>query len=109
MTLVKQAIPWGLLLLVPALMATGATGFAMARKTDDALIQAKRRRMPIIGGIGLFILTPCALYLSRLAALGTFGATFYLVQLVELAAGAVNIALMTRNFRDGLRFRTRVG
>lgn len=28
---VKTAIPWGFLLLIPALMATGASGFALAR------------------------------------------------------------------------------
>ena len=63
-TAVKTAIPWGLLLLIPALALTGATGFRLAGKREDALVQAKRRRMPIIAGNGLLTLVPAAFFLA---------------------------------------------
>ena len=100
---VKTAIPWGLLLLIPALMLTGATGFRVAGKRNDAPVQAKRRRMPIIAGNGLLILVPAAYFLAWRASTGRFDEAFYAVQGIELLAGAVNLALIGLNLRDGLR------
>jgi hypothetical protein len=37
-----------------------------------------------------------------------FDALFYAVQALELAAGAVNIALLSLNMRDGLRMTGRL-
>nr|WP_298682174.1 hypothetical protein [uncultured Dongia sp.] len=105
---VKQAIPWGLLLLVPALALTGASGFSQAGASTDLRIRAKKRRMPFIAGNGLLILVPCALYLASLAGRGDFGTVFYLVQGLELAAGALNILLMSLNLRDGLHLTGRL-
>jgi hypothetical protein len=105
---VKQAIPWGFLILVPALAITGASGFRMAGPSSQPLITKKKRRMPFIAANGLFILIPAALYLAALASHGEFGARFYVVQGIELIAGAVNIALMALNIRDGLRASGRV-
>lgn len=105
---VKQAIPWGLLILIPALITTGATGFAMARTDSTPTIRAKKRRMPFIAANGLLILTPCALYLDALASRGDLGTTFVTVQAIELVAGALNITLMARNARDGLRLSGRL-
>jgi hypothetical protein len=99
---VKQAIPWGLLILVPALAITGATGFRMAGTTSNPKILRKKRRMPFIAGNGLLILVPAALYLAVLASRGEFGGVFYGVQAVELIAGAINLVLMSLNIRDGL-------
>src|SRR4051812_13681282 len=62
-TSVKQAIPWGLFVLVPALAATGATGAAMAGRSKEPALQVKRRRMVVIAGVGLLILVPSAIYL----------------------------------------------
>ncbi|MQY03650.1 hypothetical protein [Actinomadura macrotermitis] len=105
---VKSAIPWGFLLLVPALAATGATGFALARGSRSAVIRAKRRRMPFIIGNGLLVLVPAALYLDQLAAHGRFGPRFYGIQALELLAGAANLALLALNARDGLRLTGRL-
>ncbi len=105
---VKQAIPWGFLILVPALIFTGASGFRMAGAFPNGRILAKKRRMPFIAGNGLLILIPCALYLAMLASRGEFGNMFYAVQAVELVAGAVNLALMALNIRDGLRLTARL-
>jgi len=106
-TAVKQAIPWGFLLLVPALAITGASGFRMAGASCDPRIVRKKRRMPFIAGNGILILIPAALYLARLASLGEFGNLFYGIQAVELIAGAANLTLMFLNIRDGLRLTGR--
>lgn len=103
MTTVKTAIPWGLLLLIPSLALTGATGFRLAGNRRDALVQAKRRRMPIIAANGLLVLVPAAFFLAWRASAGLFDDVFYAVQAVELLAGAVNLALIGLNLRDGLR------
>jgi hypothetical protein len=105
---VKQAIPWGLLMLVPALAAAGASGFRLAGPSTDAGILRKKRRMPFIAANGILILVPAALCLSGLAARGEFGTAFYAVQAVELVAGAVNLTLMGLNIRDGFRLTGRL-
>ncbi|MBC6459892.1 hypothetical protein [Actinomadura sp. HBU206391] len=105
---VKQTIPWGLLVLVPALAITGATGFSMSGASSEPRIRAKRRRMPFISANGLLILIPTALYLDRLASRGELGGAFYAVQALELITGAVNLTLMSLNARDGLRLTGRL-
>jgi hypothetical protein len=105
---VKRAIPWGLILLVPALAAAGASGFILAGQSDEPRILSKKRRMPFIAANGLLVLVPSALYLASLAGRGAFGTGFYLVQAIELTAGATNIALMSLNLRDGLRLTGRL-
>jgi hypothetical protein len=93
----------GLFILVPALAATGGSGFALARSRQGRLVDAKKRRMPFIAANGLLVLLPCAIVLDRWAGAGNFTAAFYLVQGVELLAGAANLILMALNIRDGLR------
>ena len=63
--------------------------------------------MPFIAANGVLILIPCALYLAALASRGEFGGGFYAVQALELAAGAVNLTLMSLNIRDGVRLSGR--
>jgi len=99
---VKETIPWGFLIVVPALVITGASGFRIAGASSDPRLIGKKRRMPIIAANGVFVLIPAALYLAALASRGEFGTLFYGVQAVELAAGAVNLILMALNIRDGL-------
>ena len=100
---VKETIPWGFLVLVPALAIAGASGFRLGRASSDPQIVSKKRRMPIIAANGIFILIPAALYLAMLASRGAFGTVFYAVQAIELLAGAVNLSLMALNIRDGFR------
>lgn len=104
---VKQAILWGMLILVPSMAAAGGTGFKLLGSRTDALALAKKRRMMIIGPNGIVVLMPCAFYLASLAAKGDFSATFYTVQVIELVAGLVNLTLMGLNIRDGLRLSGR--
>ncbi len=58
---VTTAIPWGFLLLIPALAAAGGSGFALAKGRRAGPIGAKIRRMPLIAANGILILIPCAL------------------------------------------------
>ncbi len=105
---VKQAIPWGLLVLAPALAITGATGFRLAGASTDPRVLRKKRRMPFIAGNGILVLITAALSLSVLATRSEFGGLFYSIQAVELIAGAINLALMSLNIRDGLRLSGRL-
>lgn len=110
--MVKQAIPWGFLILVPALAIAGASGLRLGRNRADARVRSKQRRMPLIAANGIIILVPAALTLSMLAGRGDFGTIFYAVQVIELIAGAINLTLMAFMMRDGLslsgRLRRRV-
>ena len=106
---VKHAIMWGLLVLVPAIAATGGTGFLRAGRSKNIRVLAKKRRMPVIGAIGVLVLVPCVLYLGTTASASGLGTYFHEVQAVELVAGAVNITLMSLNVRDGLRLTRRIG
>ncbi|MPZ61400.1 MAG: hypothetical protein GEU93_08900 [Propionibacteriales bacterium] len=107
--LIKEAIAFGLFLLVPALAVAGATGAYMGRGTTDQRILAKKHRMPFIAGNGILILVPAVIYLDRLASRGDFGTTFVTVQSIELVAGLVNLALMSLNIRDGMRLAGHAG
>ena len=106
---VKTAIPWGFLLLIPALAATGGSGFALAKGRRAGLIGAKVKRMPIIAANGILVLIPSALFLASKARAAEFDISFDAVQALELVAGAANITLLALNMRDGLtmsgRFR----
>lgn len=102
----KTAVPWGLLLLVPALAAAGLSGRALAK---GGRAGAKGRRMPIIAANGLCLLAPAAFFLAHKAHAGQFDTAFYAVQALELAAGAINIALLGLNLRDGLIMTGRIG
>ncbi len=104
---VKRAIPWGFLVLIPALAAAGGSGFGLAKGRREGLLGAKARRMPLIGANGVLVLVPAALFLAYKAGLHALDGSFYAVQVAELAAGAVNITLLGLNLRDGLRMRAR--
>jgi hypothetical protein len=97
----------GLLILVPAIAVTGGTGFSLSKSRKGRLVEAKKKRMPFIGANGVLVLIPCAIFLDRWASAGVFDASFYLVQAIELIAGAVNLMLMATNIRDGLRMSGR--
>ena len=105
---VKTAIPWGFLLLIPALAAAGGTGFSLVGGRAKGLAATKLKRMPIIAANGLLILVPSALFLAWKASAGEFDAAFYGVQAIELVAGAANLVLLGLNMRDGLRMTGRL-
>ena len=98
----------GLFVLIPAMALLGATGFVLSKDRKGRLLAAKKKRMPFIVLNGLLILLPSALLLDYWAAAGVFDAKFYVVQGLELIAGAVNLGLMGMNARDGIRMSGRI-
>lgn len=98
----------GLFILAPAIAATGGSGFFLSKSHQGRLVDIKKARMPFIAVNGLLILIPCAIFLDRWASEGIFDSTFYLVQGLELLAGAVNLTLMGLNIRDGLKLSGRL-
>ncbi len=97
----------GLFILIPAIAATGATGFSLSDNRKGRLLEAKKKRMPIIAANGILILLPAAIILDQWASAGVFDTKFYLLQSVELLAGATNLTLMGLNIRDGLKLSTK--
>ena len=93
----------GLFLLVPAIAIAGISGSILAKNRTSKLVQNKMKRMRVIAANGILVLIPCALFLDRSASAGSFEASFQIVQGIELLAGAINLALMGMNTRDGLR------
>jgi hypothetical protein len=93
----------GLLILIPAIAATGGTGFALSKSRKGRLVENKKKRMPLIGANGVFILVPAAILLNGWASAGSFGTKFYIIQIIEIIAGATNFVMMGLNIRDGLK------
>lgn len=102
---VKNAIVYGVFLLIVAMAVTGATGFKMGGKSKHPKILAKKKRMPMIAMNGLLVLLPCAFYLCHKANAGEFDTAFYALQGLELLAGAVNLRLMFLSMKDGFGIR----
>lgn len=105
---VKTTIPWGFLLLIPAIAIAGGSGFSLAKGRRGGLIRSKIKRMPLVAANGLLILIPSALYLSFKANSASFDTAFYAVQALELLAGAANITVLGLNMRDGLKMKGRL-
>lgn len=98
----------GLFILIPAIAATGGSGFFLSKTRKGRLVDAKLKRMPFIAANGLLILVPAAIFLDQWASAGVFDTKFYFVQAAELFAGAINLTLMGLNMRDGLHLSGRV-
>ena len=98
----------GLWIMVPLMAAAGGSGMFLASSRKGRLVDAKKKRMPFIAANGLLVLVPCAIVLNRWAAAGSFDTAFFVVQAIELVAGATNLALMGLNARDGLRMAGRL-
>ena len=68
---VKTMVPWGFLLLVPAMATIGASGFSFVRgRTLGGLVKKKAGRKPILAANGVLILIPSALFLAARARAG---------------------------------------
>ena len=104
---VKGWILYGMVILVPAMAIVGGSGMTLGAGRSEQMVSAKKKRMPIIAVNGLLILVPMAFILESKASAGTFDTVFYVLQGVELVAGATNLTLMGLNMRDGLRLTGR--
>lgn len=98
----------GLWIMIPAMAAAGGSGMFLGKSRKGRLVDAKKKRMAFIAANGLLVLVPCAIALNRWAAAGSFDTSFYIVQVVEVVAGATNFVLMGLNVRDGLRMAGRL-
>lgn len=107
-TAIKNAILAGMWLLIPAMAATGGSGFSLASTRRGRLIEVKAQRMKIVAANGLLVLLPSAFVLASWANAGRFDGAFYALQGLELLAGAANITLLGLNMRDGLRLAGRL-
>jgi len=105
---VKNAVLIGMWVLIPAMAATGGSGFSLARTRRGRLVEVKGRRMKAAAANGLLLLLPSAWLLASMANAGRFDGVFYALQGLELVAGAVNITLLALNMRDGLRLGGRI-
>lgn len=105
---VKHAIArYGLIALLLTMAATGASGFALSRGRSGRLLDAKKRRMPLLGLNGLLLMIPAALWLDHKAGLGEFDTAFYAIQTVELLVGLLQLTLIGLNVRAGLQLSGR--
>lgn len=100
-------ILWGLAVAIPALAVTGASGFQLGRKYRGKRIEAKKKRTFAAAANGVLVLVPSAVFLAAKANDGSFDATFYAVQVLELMAGAANLTLLGLNIRDGFALSRR--
>ncbi|EBA07159.1 hypothetical protein [Sagittula stellata] len=105
--IVRTAILYAVPVLVLAMIAAGASGTRLAGRSRAPVIVAKRRRTMLAAANGLIVLVPSAVFLGLRAQVGQFGAPFAVVQIVELAAGAVNILLLGLNMKSGFSMRAR--
>lgn len=106
--LMRERVLWIVgLVLLPAMMAAGLSGFRLGRGWRRPEVAAKAARMRLIAAIGLLILLPLAVGLWWLAAQGMIEGRFHLLQRIESLAGLVNLLLLGLNLRDGMRLRPR--
>jgi hypothetical protein len=108
----KTAIAWGLLVLVPSVIAANGSGLRLARLRTrighrlPPLLARKQRRGIAVAVIGLTVLMPCALWLASAAnGAGPLSGMFHAVQALELVGGTINASLLAMNARDGRRLR----
>ncbi|WP_028957757.1 hypothetical protein [Sulfitobacter sp. 20_GPM-1509m] len=104
---VRTAILYAVPVLVIAMIAAGASGARLAGRSKALAILAKRRRMALAAANGLLVLVPSVVFLGLRAQAGHIDATFAIVQIVELSAGAFNIALLALNMKAGMAMRAR--
>lgn len=102
-TAVKQAIIYALFILIPIMASTGGSGYILGQSHKGNVLVKKKIRMKIIAINGFLVMIPAAIFLNNKATVLEFDAIFYTVQVVELIVGAVQLTLMSMNFRDGLK------
>ena len=105
---VKGLIFKGMFVLLPALVAAGASGVSLLGERTDELALTKQKRGPIAFMTGLLVLLPSAGFLTWKASAGSFDPLFYSVQVEELMAGTVCLIMIGLNIRDGLAIRGRI-
>jgi hypothetical protein len=103
LTGIERTVPWGFVVLIPALLAAGVTGQRIAGGWASLVLRHKLRRMRLALLITVLILLPASLALAHLASIGAFAYEFLLEEAVALSFGALTICLLAMNARDGVR------
>ena len=98
----------GLFILIPCIAIAGGIGFSLSKGKNGVLITNKKKRMPFIAANGIIVLIPSAIFLNHAAATADFNTIFYIVQSIELCAGAINLFLIGLNMRDGFRMSGKI-
>jgi hypothetical protein len=97
----RHGIVLGLPLLIACLATAALTGRRLGGRSRAPVVRRKRRRMQVIAATGLVVLVPCAVLLNYQAMPA--------LEITELAAGGLNLALLVLNFRDGRALARRRG
>ncbi|MEL6546079.1 MAG: hypothetical protein AAFQ82_15735 [Myxococcota bacterium] len=103
---VKLAVATAVPLLVASFAVAGISGQRLAGRSQGRLVRRKQARMAWMAGLGIAVLTPSAIALAILASYGeTTSTRFVVLQVIELAAGAINLSLSVLQIRAGRRLR----
>jgi hypothetical protein len=105
----RHGVLLGLPLLVACLAAAALTGRRLAGRSRAPAVRRKRRRMQIVAAAGLLVLIPCAVILDFLAGSAHAGVLAGALEITEIVAGGLNLALLALNFRDGRGLARRRG
>jgi hypothetical protein len=97
----RQWIVFGLPALIACLATAALSGRRLARNSRAKVIRRKQRRMQIVAATGIAVLVPCALILDGLTSGASAGSAVTALEITEIVAGALNLALLVLNFRDG--------
>jgi hypothetical protein len=91
--LLRHGILLGLPLLIVCLVTVALTGRRLGGRSRAPVVRRKQRRMQLAAAAGLVVLVPCAVVLNYRAVTA--------LEVTELVAGGLNLALLVLNFRDG--------
>jgi hypothetical protein len=105
----RHVILIGLPLLIGCMAAAGLTGRSLAGRSRAPVVRRKQRRLQIVAAAGLLVLIPCAVILNFLAGSAHAGVLPGALEITEIVAGGVNLALLALNFRDGRGLTRRRG
>ena len=106
--IVKTAIPWSFLALIPALMVAGGSGLYAGGKAAWRYHRYEDQAHAADCSQRHFDPDPLGAIPRTKVSAGEFDTGFYVAQAIELAAGAANIALLGLNMRDGLKMKGRL-
>ena len=99
---VKETIPWGFLIVVPALAIAGASGFRIAGASSDPRIDEEKAPHAVHRGERSFHSHAGRALSGGAGVARRVRDDLLCVQAIELVAGAINLTLMSLNIRDGL-------
>jgi hypothetical protein len=105
----KKNIVYGLLLLIICMPLTVLSGKKRAvLYPNNPWVEAKAKRMRLIGINAIILLIPLALMLNYLAQNNQLDIYFYSLQALEIICGLANMALFTKMFSNARQINNKV-